>query len=515
MAQPSSCPFCGSPVSPGDAACRVCGAALGRGGADALLTLPPGTTLQGGQYVLNRVLGQGGFGITYDAQDQRLGMRVAVKELFVSGSTRRGQTVVPPLGQDAALFEATKRGFLEEAKVLARFSDPGIVRVMNYFEENGTAYLVMEFLEGETLGEAIEKRGPLPPLIAAQVADSVAHTLEIVHGAGLLHRDIKPDNIFMQRSGRIVLIDFGSVRAFETGKTVSHTRLVTPGYAPLEQYSGAAKFGPYTDIYALGATLYHALTGQMPPAATDLSLGTSLPPLPPSTPPNLRHAVLRAMAPRIEQRPQDAQALRRILRGEGSEAAPAAPTPTPQPVPPPAPKRAPAPAPIPPVPTPPPTATRDVWSKLKELQRQVEAERQPAPARRAPAAPRPVPIPVPQPAPRTAPRTQPRRSSWPGRLLLILGGAVGGYFLGAYTFEQSPEVRELVSPEFMLVASVLGGGVLGALLWWAMPVVLPLLAASGTYVLSQNLGYRPPTVIAASVLAIVFSLVLMRLLRRI
>ena len=358
MAQPSTCPFCGSPALPGDAACRVCGAALGRGGADALLTLPLGTTLQGGQYLLNRVLGQGGFGITYDAQDQRLGMRVAVKELFVSGSTRRGQSVVPPLGQDSAVFEATKRSFLEEAKVLARFSDPGIVRVMNYFEENGTAYLVMEFLEGETLGEAIEKRGPLPPLIAAQVADSVAHTLEIVHGAGLLHRDIKPDNIFMQRSGRIVLIDFGSVRAFETGKTVSHTRLVTPGYAPLEQYSGAAKFGPYTDIYALGATLYHALTGHAPTAATDRTMGTPLAPLPAGTPAPLRELIERSLEIKITDRPQSVQEAQAILGRAASapapQARPQAQSPAPAPVQP-ASRAAPQPVPTPqrvPVPAP-------------------------------------------------------------------------------------------------------------------------------------------------------------------
>ena len=539
MTAPQTCPFCGSPAAPSDTVCHVCGAALGRGGATALLTLPPGTTLQGGQYVLDRVLGQGGFGITYDARDTRLGMRVAVKELFVDGSTRRGLTVLPPLSQGAEVFAATRRGFLEEAQVLARFNDPSIVRVLNYFEENGTAYLVMEFLEGETLGEAIVKRGPLPPLVAAQVADSVAHALEVVHAAGLLHRDIKPDNIFLHHSGRIILIDFGSVRAFDSGKTVAHTRLVTPGYAPLEQYSSAAKFGPYTDLYALGATLFHALTGQMPPAATDLSLGTPLPPLPPGTPPNLREAVLSCMAPRIENRPQSAQALRRILRGEGTvkagtvKAAPAPapaprtqpPQPQPQPV-----RPSPAPA---PAPAPTPQTDRKMEKRLRELEKEVqrEAKRQ---ARRPSPPPAPIPFPGPMPQRSIPPQRPtpparrafpfPRRSAPPrdgtlGRRLVvgasILLGAVGGGTL----VSQTPEWQVLSPPELGVLAGAgagaLAGLVLGLLLWWALPVVLPIFAAAVTYGVCQNLGYRPPTVIAASIAAIVISLILMRLIRRI
>ncbi|AXH00344.1 serine/threonine protein kinase (plasmid) [Deinococcus wulumuqiensis] len=518
MTAPASCPFCGSPAAPGDSVCRVCGAALGQGGATALLTLPPGTSLQSGQYVLDRVLGQGGFGITYDARDTRLGMRVAVKELFVDGSTRRGLNVVPPLSQGAEVFAATRRGFLEEAQVLARFNDPSIVRVLNYFEEHGTAYLVMEFLEGETLGEAIVKRGPLPPLVAAQVADSVAHALEVVHAAGLLHRDIKPDNIFLHRTGRIVLIDFGSVRAFDSGKTVSHTRLVTPGYAPLEQYSSAAKFGPYTDLYALGATLFHALTGQMPPAATDLSLGTPLPPLPAATPSNLREAVLSCMAPRIEQRPQSAQALRRILRGEGG--AKVAPAPAPPPRVQPQPVR---PVPAPPAPAPSPQsggkasggkAEREMQKRLRELAKQAqrEAKRQ----TRRPPPPAPVPPPPPLPLP---PSPVPQRDGTLGRRMVVLAATLLGTLAGGALVFQTPEWQVLSSPELSVLggagAGAVAGLVLGLLLWWALPVVLPVFAAGVVYGVSQNLGYRPPTVIAASVAAIVASLILMRLIRRI
>lgn len=507
-----SCPICGSQASPGDAVCRVCGSPLspaGGGGAPPM-ALPPGTTLQGGQYVIRGVLGQGGFGITYDAQGERLGLRVALKELFVDGSVRRGRDVFVPGSLSLQDAQGLKNGFLEEAKVLARFNDPGIVRVLNYFEENGTAYLVMEFLEGETLGTAIEKRGPLPPLVAAHVADSAAHTLALVHGAGLLHRDIKPDNLFLEKSGRIVLIDFGSVRAFAPGKTVSHTRLVTPGYAPLEQYSSSAKYGPYTDIYALGATLYHALTGQMPPPATDLMLGTPLPPLPAQTPPNLREAVLRAMALRVEDRPQDARALQALLRGEGPKTpAPAPQTPAPQTA-----ASQPRPTPAPP----PRPAVR-------------EARRAPAPApATAPAPmPRPVPQPVSQPPPpapvvvRASPPGPPppanrARARRTGRTLTVLsfllgGGALGVLWASGSAAQDFPP--GVVTPVTAGLVGAAAGAFAGALVWWAMPVMLPVIAALVAYLFAQQSGYFLPTALSVSVIAVILSLLFMRLIRRI
>lgn len=510
-----TCPTCGSAVPAGAVTCPICGSPLGGHSQ----TLPPGTTLAGGKYRLDKVLGQGGFGITYLASQTQLGARIAIKELFPSGSTRQsGKYVLPPAGTDPAGWAQTKQDFTAEGRTVARFNHPDIVRVMDLFEENGTAYLVMEFLEGETLGEAIEKRGPLPPLVAAQVADSVAHALEVVHAAGLLHRDIKPDNIFLHRTGRIVLIDFGSVRAFDSGKTVSHTRLVTPGYAPLEQYSSAAKFGPYTDLYALGATLFHALTGQMPPAATDLSLGTPLPPLPAATPSNLREAVLSCMAPRIEQRPQSAQALRRILRGEGG--AKVAPAPAPPPRVQPQPVR---PVPVPPAPVPSPQsggkasggkADREMQKRLRELAKQAqrEAKRQ----TRRPPPPAPVPLPPPLPLP---PSPVPQRDGTLGRRMVVLAATLLGALAGGALVFQTPEWQVLSSPEVSVLAGAgagaVAGLVLGLLLWWALPVVLPVFAAGVVYGVSQNLGYRPPTVIAASVAAIVASLILMRLIRRI
>lgn len=344
-----TCPTCGSAVPAGAATCPICGSPLGGHSQ----TLPPGTTLAGGKYRLDKVLGQGGFGITYLASQTQLGARIAIKELFPSGSTRQsGKYVLPPAGTDPAGWAQTKQDFTAEGRTVARFNHPDIVRVMDLFEENGTAYLVMEFLEGQTLGSAIEKRGPLPPDEVVNIARRILGALSVVHGAGMLHRDIKPDNVYLDKAGRTVLIDFGSARDFAAGQTMSHTRLVTPGYAPLEQYSSSAKFGPYTDIYALGATLYHALTGHAPTPATDRTMGTPLAPLPPGTPPALREAIERSLAVKIDERPQSTQEVMALLSqvSVAPQAAPAPPvsrpapqTPTPPRAPQPVPQRQPQP----------------------------------------------------------------------------------------------------------------------------------------------------------------------------
>lgn len=516
-----NCPVCGSPVGPNDTTCKTCGAPLTAAGQTASVALPAGTKLLGGQYVIDKVLGQGGFGITYDGQDTRLGLRAAIKELFLDGSQRRGTQVVPPGSVSTAEYAETKKRFLDEAKVLASFNDPGIVRVMNYFEENGTAYLVMEFLEGATLGSAIEKRGPVPPEVVLEIARSMAHTLDILHQRGLLHRDIKPDNIFLHKSGRIVLIDFGSVRTFQTGKTVSHTRLVTPGYAPLEQYGNAAKFGPYTDIYSLGATLYHALTGNMPPPATDLMLGTPLPPLPASTPPQLKRAVEKMMSLRVEERPQNAQDLLAMLAAPaGAAAAPPPSNPQPKPQNPTRVAPPPAPAPKPqPKPAPQPAA-----------QPQPKPAPQPAPAPKPqPAPPQPKPTPAPQPkptpAPQPAPTPQPQRpapvpAGKPraplGRnLMMALGLGLGAVFaaLQAPNFFPTP----IAPAQYAMAggAGAVAGLMLGFLLWFALPVILPLAAGVAAYYFTAQADLHWPTVVASTIGAAVIAIMLLRVTRRI
>jgi serine/threonine-protein kinase len=304
----NACPFCGSSVAPSDVTCAACGSPLSGFG------LPENALLSDGKIRLERVLGQGGFGITYAAQSTALGIPVAVKEFFPEGSTRRGTLLVPPttlLGQG---FQETKTRFLDEARLLAQFHHRGVVRVYDVFEDNNTAYLVMEKLEGETLGENLLRAGPLGAQQAERLALELLDALKTVHDAGLLHRDLKPDNVFLTRDGRTVLIDFGSARTFST-RTVQHTRLVTPGYAAPEQYASSAKFGPYTDLYGLAATLHHAVTGQAPPTATDRFVGINLPPLPNTLSGGLRAAIERGMALPVAERPQTVTDFLRLVRG--------------------------------------------------------------------------------------------------------------------------------------------------------------------------------------------------------
>src|SRR5581483_8559125 len=226
------------------------------------LELPPGATLQGGRYVVERTLGRGGFGITYAAHDGRLERAVALKELFIDGVVRHDGVVVPP-PHAAGAFAAAKQRFLREASVLARFTHPGIVRVYEVFEEAGTAYLVMELLEGHTLHEHVVTRGrPLDEPHALAIAQQCAAALAVVHRAGILHRDLNPSNVMLTDDGRVVLIDFGLAREFTADQTTPMTRMVTPGYAPPEQYAANARCGTPTDVYGLAATLYWALTAR-------------------------------------------------------------------------------------------------------------------------------------------------------------------------------------------------------------------------------------------------------------
>jgi serine/threonine protein kinase len=261
-----TCPFCASSLPEMSVTCSTCGASL------SSPALEIGAVI-GGKYQIENVLGQGGFGITYLALDTTLDHLVAIKELFPDGSIRKASNVIPPAGMD---FAQTKQKFLEEARVVQRFDHAGIVRVYGVLEGNQTAYMVMEALSGATLAAEVAQNGAFPPKAVLELARQLCASLEIVHDADLLHRDIKPDNVFLTSDGRVVLIDFGSARGFAQGQVKRLTRLVTPGYAAPEQYASQAAFGTYTDVYGLAATLYYVVEGQMPPMATDLMLGARL-----------------------------------------------------------------------------------------------------------------------------------------------------------------------------------------------------------------------------------------------
>jgi serine/threonine protein kinase len=309
----TTCPFCASSITEHAITCPSCGATL------AGLQLELGSMLLG-KYKLEQVLGQGGFGITYQAFDESLNRRVAIKELFPEGSTRNGNTLIPASSLGANGFHDTKKRFLEEAQTLAQFNHPGIVKVFEVFEAHGTAYIVMEALTGETLGIRLTRETKLSETSVKYLATEICAALEVVHQTGLLHRDIKPDNVFITKENRVVLIDFGSARGFQTGHAMKHTQLVSPGYAAPEQYASQAKFGTYTDIYGLSATLFHAATSKPPPTASDrvISSDTGLH-LPDAVTEPLRTALTRGLALRIDERPQTAKDFVGLLEKKGKQ----------------------------------------------------------------------------------------------------------------------------------------------------------------------------------------------------
>ena len=226
-------------------------------------------------YVLERVLGQGGFGITYLARDNNLDQLVAIKEyLPLEVATRRSDTTVRPRTDDQTdRYRWGLDRFIREARTLARFDHPNVVRVHSVFEFNNTAYMVMRFEEGENFAALLERRRMLPEAELMRVLLPVLDGLELVHNAGFIHRDIKPDNIHIRTDGSPVLLDFGSARA-ALGQARTVTILVAPGYAPFEQYySSGEDQGPWTDLYGLGATCYRAIAGVAPLDAIARSKG--------------------------------------------------------------------------------------------------------------------------------------------------------------------------------------------------------------------------------------------------
>ncbi len=218
-------------------------------------------------YEIKSILGQGGFGITYLALDTNLKQQVAIKEYLPSEySTRDESSTVQPLSEEhSKVYKWGLERFLEEAQTLAQFKHPNIVRVQSFFEHNNTAYMIMEYEQGRDLAALIKAGEKFSEQRLLEILMPVLDGLEQVHAQGFIHRDIKPANIFIRADGTPVLIDFGSARHAIGGQTRTMTSLVTPGFAPFEQYGEAdGKQGPWTDIYALGASLHCAITGKPP-----------------------------------------------------------------------------------------------------------------------------------------------------------------------------------------------------------------------------------------------------------
>lgn len=294
---------------------------------DSALYLTPGTILND-RYIIGRVLGCGGFGVTYIAWDGFLQMKVAVKEFLPNELSSRatGQERLSVYdGDKQKRFEEGLKKFGEEAKKLAKFNSiPGVVQVFDTFEANNTAYLIMEFLDGETVASMLEREGALPVDKTIEMILPVLEALTEVHKAGVIHRDISPDNLFVTKSGDVKLIDFGSARFAATDNNMTMTVIIKNGFSPAEQYNGHAKQGAYTDVYSIAATMYKMMTGTVPPDAFERHVLlqkkgkdniTPISKLNKEITPDQETAIMNALNVRVEDRTPDVKTFIEELTG--------------------------------------------------------------------------------------------------------------------------------------------------------------------------------------------------------
>jgi serine/threonine protein kinase len=284
----------------------------------AEIALPQGYTLH--EYRVEQTLGIGGFGLTYLATDSNLNLKVAIKEYLPGDLAQRGedQSVRPKSESTSESFKWGLSRFLDESRTLASFRHPNIVRVLRFFEANSTAYMVMEFVAGQPLGEWIRSRRPPEESTVLAIAGPLLDGLDVIHRTGYLHRDIKPGNVFVRDDGSPVLLDFGSARAAASGNEL--TAIVTPGYAPIEQYHSQGQQGPWSDLYAFGGVLYWMITGKRPVEAVARVRQDMLPPALQTSDRNrysaeLLTAVDWALVMHEEHRPQSVSEFRSALPG--------------------------------------------------------------------------------------------------------------------------------------------------------------------------------------------------------
>lgn len=274
-----------------------------------------GGTILHGRYLIGSVIGEGGFGITYIGLDTTLSKRVAVKEYYPSGVVNRtasvSETVLITQGKEG-FFKKGEERFLDEAKNVAAFSDEeGIVDVHDYFQENGTAYIVMEYLDGETLKDYVLHYGCFDPQTLIQLMLPIMRSLGYMHSKGIIHRDISPDNIMYTKRGKLKLMDFGSARYF-TNEERKMSVILKQGFAPEEQYRQNGNQGPHTDVYALCATIYACITGRVPVGSLDRLVSDTL--VPPSQlgisiDPQQERALMHGLAVSAVNRTRDMETL--------------------------------------------------------------------------------------------------------------------------------------------------------------------------------------------------------------
>lgn len=284
--------------------------------------LSSGTTLCGGKYVIEAKIGSGGFGITYLARHTVLDRKYAIKEFFMNGYNVRNNTTnhVSLQGIDFKDYDRIKQTFINEAHTLAHLANDAIVKVIDIFDENGTSYMVMPFVEGTTLKRMVEKDGPMEYEMAVNYMVQICEALTYIHSKDILHRDVTPDNVIVTPEQKIVLIDFGSARKFIDNKTQRQTTIVKPGYAPLEQHSARSRKGAFTDIYSVGAVFYYLLTGERPMDATERVLEKMKEPieLNPNIPSQINSIIMKAMEMDGEMRYQSAKELIDDIFSDGS-----------------------------------------------------------------------------------------------------------------------------------------------------------------------------------------------------
>ena len=358
--------------------------------------LPMGTILAG-KYLVGRVLGQGGFGITYVGWDIALERKVAIKEYYPSGQVSRnpgsrGLTWYTSVQSQQAKQNGTQM-FLKEARKMSKVDDiPNVVRVRDLFQENETAYIVMDFVEGETLKARLEKTGPLPWKQAKGIFLPAIQAMEQVHQAGLVHRDISPDNLMLTPDGKVKILDLGAAKDLSVNNGASSMQVAKGGFSPFEQYTQRGSSGPWTDVYAMAATVYYTLTGKLPPVATDRVVEDTI---------SWEEPGLKALSAQALEALQKAmvisaknrmQSMEELEKGLYSTAVEPAPTPAPQPV------------------------------------QETQPEPQPAPETKPESQPKqevkPEPQPTPEPAPQAQSEPKPKAGKKSGKKLWIAAAAV-------------------------------------------------------------------------------------------
>lgn len=309
------CPTCLTDNFDTAANCTTCGTPL----AEPAYYLPSGTLLQQGRYRIEQKIGEGGFAITYKGFDLTHSRVVAIKENWPEKASRQGKSIVWPSSITPQSRQKQIQEIRNEADRIKKCIHPNIVEVYESFEENNTAYIILSFIEGRSLSKVLKEDGSLEEARVNRYFIQIAEALKIVHLNQILHRDIKPDNILINKQDVPVLIDFGAAREFVAGQTRTDSVTLTPGYAPLEQYSYQGKRWAATDLYALCASMYELLTGELPASATErIATETLIPPrqLLPHISPLTEQVISTGMKIRVEERFQTADELIDALKGK-------------------------------------------------------------------------------------------------------------------------------------------------------------------------------------------------------